>query len=66
MDTKEMLETLEDMVDSGSIGDVLETLIELCHEKAEHLRSNWGDDAEAKAWERDGRKIGRLIGKLEH
>jgi hypothetical protein len=32
--------------------EVLGALVEVCHGKADHLRSNWQDPVSAKAWER--------------
>jgi len=48
---------LEAMLDQSSLKEVLDMLAEICHEKADHLRSNWQDEAAAKDWERMGNRI---------
>jgi hypothetical protein len=35
--------TLEELVDSRGLNAVLDTLADICHEKAEHIRCNWQD-----------------------
>lgn len=54
---KEQQDALEAMIDSGSLAGLLENLETICLEKAEHLRSNWQDEAAAKAWEFVARRI---------
>lgn len=51
------MEALEAMVDRHGLTQVLIMLHHICGEKAEHLRSNWQDDASAKYWEQDARRI---------
>jgi hypothetical protein len=60
-DRDRMVYELEDMIDKSSLGDVLEMLVEICYEKADHLRHNWQDEAAAKQWERWGKKIDRIV-----
>jgi hypothetical protein len=47
----ELIETLENIIDKTTLEDVLDALGEICHGKADHIRSNWQDDATAHAWE---------------
>lgn len=48
---------LEAMIDQSSLNDVLALLAEVCHEKADHLRSAWQDEAAAEHWERMGNRV---------
>lgn len=64
-----MHEALEALVDQNSLTDVLYALAEMCHEKADHVRSNWQDAIAAKEWDTAGRRIGRTtdgIAKATH
>lgn len=60
MTRNEMKDQLEALIDGSSLDDVLEMLVEICHEKAEHLRCNWQEEAAAKQWDRWGNRIGRI------
>jgi hypothetical protein len=53
----EAKDQLEAMIDQRSLKEVLDMLAEICHEKADHLRSNWQDEAAARDWERMGNRI---------
>ena len=55
---------LEAQIDSSSLEDVIDALSEICQEKAEHIRSNWGDYALALHWERAGNMLATLTIKL--
>jgi len=48
---------LEAMIDQSSLKEVLDMLAEICHEKADHLRSAWQDEVAAREWERMGNRI---------
>jgi hypothetical protein len=56
---KEQEKALEAMIDSESLARVLENLETVCLEKAEHLRTNWQDEAAAKSWESLALRIDR-------
>lgn len=58
--TKSNLVVIEEIIDCNSLAHVLDVIAEICQGKAEHLRVNWQDNAQAKAWERAGNKIARL------
>lgn len=47
----------EALVDKYNIDVILSKLAEVCHEKAEHIRTNWQDKQTAKEWERLGKKL---------
>ena len=56
MSTKtDIVVELESMVDTHGLLYVVQALENMCHEKAEHVRVNWQDNATAKAWERAAR-----------
>lgn len=42
--------SLEAMVDRNGLRLVLDLLAEVCHDKAEHIRTNWQDKHTAAAW----------------
>lgn len=48
---------LEGLIDRVGLPNVLEDLVVICNEKAEHIRCNWQDDALAKVWEHAGQVI---------
>ena len=52
--------TLEAMIDTHSIGSLIDWLADVCGEKAEHVRSNWQDAALADAWEGVARELDGL------
>lgn len=52
---------LEGIVDSLGLNRTLEALVEICGEKADHLRSNWQDGQAARRWEKAGDVIARIV-----
>lgn len=50
--TREEMETLESLMNRVGFRSVMEALATICSEKAEHLRTNWSDHRQSKAWER--------------
>jgi len=53
-------DALEALVDKASLGDIITALEDICYGKADHLRSNWQDEAAAKDWEKAGKALDRL------
>lgn len=53
-------ETLEQMIDSTSLSQVLDAIGKVCIEKVSHLETNWQDYAAGKAWEKAGHRIVKL------
>jgi hypothetical protein len=51
---------LERMVDTLGLAVVLEMLSQVCHEKADHIRTIWQDKQTAGCWDMDGSKIDKL------
>jgi hypothetical protein len=42
---------LEQLIDRSSLAMVLLVISEICHDKAEHIRTNWQDAPLARLWE---------------
>jgi hypothetical protein len=66
MEHEDLEAQLESLVDQTSLLSVLETLTDICHGKAEHLRSNWQDNTAAKAWEKDAHTLDNILGKTQN
>ena len=56
--------TLETLIDAHNLDGVLEALSEICHAKAEHLRSNWQDSATAKQWNQAASIVTKAASKV--
>jgi hypothetical protein len=50
-------DVLEAYLDLHGLDTVLETLSEICHDKAVHIAENWQDVALAKEWHKAGDRI---------
>jgi phage gp36-like protein len=46
------IDALEAMIDSHTLGGVLDIIAEVCSAKADHILTNWQDDATADQWDR--------------
>lgn len=46
------IDALEAMIDSGTLGGVLDLIAEVCSAKADHILTNWQDEATADQWDR--------------
>jgi hypothetical protein len=57
---------LEKLVDKVGLRNVIYGLAYIAGQKADHLRSNWQDEAAAQAWEADARKLDTFALKLSH
>jgi hypothetical protein len=62
--TPEQRILLEQLIDSSTLADVLETVGEICHEKAEHVSSNWQDSSLAILWTRAGERVIKAAGTV--
>ena len=58
--TQEQQDTLESILDSATLEDVFDSPDNICYEKANHLRTNWQEEAMGKAWEKAGAKVGGI------
>ena len=56
-DGGELEELLEGIVDRFGLSAALDALATVCGAKADHLMSNWQDDASARPWSRLGRRL---------
>jgi len=48
---------LESLIDRHGLTHVVNTLSVICFEKAEHIRSTWGEDIDCEHWEKDSRTL---------
>jgi len=62
---EQLADHLEQTVDSASVHEVLEALALVCHAKADHLASNWGDAQSAQAWARAAGHIEKAASRVE-
>ena len=53
-DHNAQIDALEAMIDNnhGGLGDVLDLIAEVCSAKADHILTNWQDEATADLWDR--------------
>lgn len=58
------LDALEAMVDKIGLANLVEALAEICSAKADHVQSNWQDDALAAVWDRDAAVLLKASGKV--
>ena len=56
---------LERLIDRSSLPMVLEALAAVCGEKADHVRTNWQDNALATVWGRAGRQLDQMAARFE-
>lgn len=56
---------LESLIDRCNLVAIVGTLAELCHEKAEHVATNWQDATLAATWRRNARSLERAANSLE-
>lgn len=55
--TPEQKLLLEQFIDSNSLADVLDSLAEISHGKAQHIQENWQDESLAKVWDKAAERI---------
>lgn len=48
--TSKDMETLERLIDAYGLNCVLENASDVCHKKAEHIRTSYSDDVSAATW----------------
>lgn len=63
--SREDLEQLEGMVDRYRLRGVVEALAHIAAEKADHLRTNWQDEAAASLWDKDAERLDRVASRLD-
>lgn len=52
---------LELLVDDRGLDRVIDMLADICHEKADHLRSAWQDDFTANLWSKAGIQLRGVV-----
>lgn len=65
MTHEQMIEAVEQLVDSASLAKVVDALSCMCSEKEEHILTNWQDRATARPWARAATALQRLAHKLD-
>ena len=51
-DHNDKLDVLEAMIDRSTLGGVLDLIAEVCSAKADHILTNWQDEATSDQWDR--------------
>jgi hypothetical protein len=51
---------LEAIVDARSLQSVIAALVTICHEKADHVETNWQDAKLAQKWRAAARHLDRI------
>jgi len=54
------MDMLEALMDRHGLGELLSIIVDICHRKSEHVRSNWQDEVGAKNWTHAARNIDRV------
>ena len=62
---EDMQDNLETLIDKTSANFVLNCIVQIAHDKADHLRTNWQDENSAKQWEKLASKLETLADKPE-
>jgi hypothetical protein len=55
--TPEQMLLLEQLIDKSTLADVLDSLAEIAHAKAQHIQENWQDVSLARTWDSAGKRI---------
>jgi hypothetical protein len=63
-DPSEMERTLEGYIDSHTLSAVVEALAGICIDKANHIRTSYGDRTLAASWCKKARQLRKLATKL--
>jgi hypothetical protein len=56
----ELENELERLLDKHSLGIILNVLTDICHAKAEHVRTNWQDEELASSWEYNAKQLDKV------
>jgi FixJ family two-component response regulator len=63
--TDNLYDRLEKLIDESSLQEVIERIVHICYEKAEHVRTNWQNEALARIWEHNASKLERIPARLK-
>jgi hypothetical protein len=62
------MDELEKLIDRHGLTSVIDRVVDICHEKADHIQVNWQDRVLARAWtkcavalERSSVKVGGYL-----
>lgn len=59
-----IMEYLENLIDKEGITFVLNTIVEICYEKSEHILTNWDDVYLSDMWDDAGDQIDEVAFRL--
>lgn len=60
------LNNLESMIDNSGLKGLIDKMVKICGEKAEHIRDSYDDNTTANSWEKDGRALESIRSKLNN
>mgnify|MGYP001601658365 CR=1 FL=1 len=60
-----LIDELESLIDANGLSAVLESIADICREKANQASDNWQDTPLARLWVRNAGRIEAVIVKLE-
>jgi hypothetical protein len=60
IDDHGLMGVLEAIIDRESLHSTIGNLIEICHQKADHLESYWQDSQTAKLWAKNAKELDSL------
>ena len=61
-ETKETIET--EFIDRYDLATIIEMIVDICHEKAEHLRYSWQDENTAEVWKHTAECLDELLSRI--
>lgn len=56
----QLQDTLETLIDSNTLHDVIEALESVCYAKAGHIEENWQDATTAQPWVMAAQRLGEV------
>lgn len=65
METRQRFDMLEQMIDEGSIPELLEDISAICLDKARYIQDNLQDNETAKIWKKFYRILESVISEVE-
>ena len=51
---------IEQEIDIYGMGSIIDILVTICYEKADHVRTNWQDEYLAKQWEKQAKVFDKI------
>lgn len=65
MSSRQEKHDLENIIDSLGLSTTLELIADICHEKSEHIQTNWQDKVTAQPWEKAAKWIETLSSRTD-